>query len=100
MARQLRRSMAGNTAVAQPARKAPAKVAPRPALSSPNLAGQRKGFVQFLTEVRSELKKVAWPTRREAANLTALVTGISVFIGFLLGLIDFLFTEFFRLLLG
>src|SRR4051794_17852715 len=98
MARQLRRSMAGNTVAAPPARKAPAKTATRPT-ARPNLTltRQGRGIIQFLSEVRSELRKVVWPTRREATNLTALVVGISVFVGFLLGLVDFAFTEFFRL---
>jgi hypothetical protein len=73
MARQLRRSMAGNTAVAQPARKAPPKLTPRPALR-PNIT--------------------------EATNLTMLVVAISVATGFVLGGIDYAFQEFFRLLLG
>ena len=99
MARQLRRSMAGNTAVAQPARKAPSKAAPRPALR-PSLGSQSRGFGKFLIEVRSELKKVVWPTRQEATNLTALVVGISVAVGFVLGFVDFAFAELFRVLLG
>ncbi len=98
MARQLRRSMAGNTMVAQPARKAPAKAPPRPALRT-NLSGQGRSITKFLTEVRAELRKVVWPTRREAMNLTGLVVAISVAVGFMLGMIDFAFTEFFRLLL-
>jgi preprotein translocase subunit SecE len=98
MARQLRRSTAGSTAVAQPARKAPPKVAPRPAL--PKLTNQSRGIGKFLGEVRSELKKVVWPTRTEARNLTALVVAVSVVVGAVLGLIDFAFSEFFRLLLG
>jgi preprotein translocase subunit SecE len=71
----------------------------RPSLR-PNLGQQRRGIVQFLTEVRSELRKVVWPTRREATNLTVLVVGLSLAVGVLLGLIDYAFGEFFRLLLG
>jgi preprotein translocase subunit SecE len=99
MARQLRRSMAGNTAVAQPARKAPPKLMPRPAFR-PNITNQGRGITKFLAEVRSELKKVAWPTRQEATNLTALVVTISVAVGLVLGLIDYAFSELFRLILG
>ena len=98
MARQLRRTMAGNATVAQPARKAPPKAAARPAL--PSIATQGRGIGKFLVEVRSELRKVVWPTRREATNLTALVVGISVAVGFVLGFIDYAFAELFRLLLG
>jgi len=72
---------------------------PRPSLR-PGLGAQRRGFLQFLIEVRSELRKVVWPTRTEARNLTALVVGISVVVGFVLGFIDYAFAELFRLLLG
>ncbi|HZT09258.1 MAG TPA: preprotein translocase subunit SecE [Chloroflexota bacterium] len=99
MARQLRRATAGNAAVAPPARKAPAKPAARPVLR-PSITRQGRGITQFLTEVRSELRKVVWPTRREATNLTVLVVGLSLAVGFLLGLIDYAFSEFFRLLVG
>jgi len=71
----------------------------RPALR-PNIANQGRGIGKFLAEVRSELKKVVWPTREEATNLTALVVGISVLVGFVLGMIDYAFSELFHLLLG
>jgi len=65
----------------------------------PDLTQQGRGIGQFLSEVRSELRKVVWPTRQEGAKLTALVVGISVVIGIFLGVLDFAFSEFFRLLL-
>jgi preprotein translocase subunit SecE len=65
----------------------------------PGLAQQGRGIGQFLSEVRSELRKVVWPTREEGAKLTALVVVITVAIGVLLGVIDYAFSEFFRLLL-
>jgi preprotein translocase subunit SecE len=71
---------------------------PRPNLR-PDLSQQGRGIGQFLSEVRSELRKVVWPTREEGAKLTALVVAISVAIGVLLGAIDFAFAEFFRVLL-
>jgi preprotein translocase subunit SecE len=33
----------------------------------------RTGPAQFLREVRSELRKVAWPSRREVASYTVVV---------------------------
>ena len=65
----------------------------------PDLTQQGRGIGQFLSEVRSELRKVVWPTREEGAKLTGLVVGISVMIGIVLGVLDFAFSEFFRLLL-
>jgi preprotein translocase subunit SecE len=65
--------------------------------------GGRRGRanpIQFLRDVRSELRKVAWPSRRETANLTAVVIALSVAMGLFLGGVDFLFQELFRWLLG
>jgi preprotein translocase SecE subunit len=50
--------------------------------------------------VRSELRKVVWPTPEQLTRLTAIVIGISVAMGFLLGGIDYLFTELFRIAVG
>jgi len=57
-----------------------------------------RGITQFLSEVRSELRKVVWPTRREAMHLTLLVIGMSVAVGVLLGLIDYAFSTLFQAL--
>jgi preprotein translocase subunit SecE len=34
---------------------------------------ERVGVRQYLTEVRGELKKVAWPTKKEVTNSTIVV---------------------------
>ena len=47
---------------------------------------------RFFSDVVSELKKVVWPTRQEATNLTTIVILVSVAVGLALGLIDMLFT--------
>lgn len=46
----------------------------------------------YLKESVAELKKVAWPTRREALRSTGIVLGFSVVIAAFLGLLDYLFT--------
>ena len=74
--------------------------APMPALAG---AGGRRGRgnpINFIRDVRSELRKVAWPTQRETINLTAVVIALSVAVGLFLGGVDFLFQELFRFLLG
>ncbi len=48
--------------------------------------------VRYLRETWAELKKVRWPTRREAINLTAIVLGVTVGMAMLLGLMDLLFS--------
>ena len=66
-------------------------------------AGGRRGRgnpLVFVRDVRSELRKVAWPSQRETINLTVVVLAFSVVVGLFLGGIDFLFQELFRFLLG
>lgn len=54
-------------------------------------------IVQYFKETRAELRKVTWPTRQEALNLTAIVLAVTVFMAALLGLLDFLFAKLFAL---
>ncbi|MBI2861181.1 MAG: preprotein translocase subunit SecE [Chloroflexi bacterium] len=61
---------------------------------------QENRLFRFLRETRGELRRVVWPTRQEWTNLTVVVIVISVLMGFLLGLIDFVFNQFFTWLLG
>jgi preprotein translocase subunit SecE len=52
---------------------------------------------QFLTEVWSELRKVHWPTRQETLAATAVVIIVvlivSLWLGFVDGVISFVFTR-------
>lgn len=91
----------------QPTRPAPKrKEAPavqRPAFRPSVLAGRgaavsRRGvaIAEWLREVRSEVRKVVWPTREEARNLTIVVIALSVAVGAFLGGVDFAFQELFR----
>ena len=57
-------------------------------------------FRRFIRETRSELKKVTWPTREQTTRLTTIVIAVSVAVGAMIGGIDFVFQEFFSLLLG
>lgn len=45
-------------------------------------------LVRFLKEVRIEMKKVAWPARRQVINYTILVIALSVTVGIYLGALD------------
>jgi preprotein translocase subunit SecE len=47
--------------------------------------------VRYLRETRSELRKVHWPTRQEAWNLTKVVLAVTISMALLLGLLDYLF---------
>ena len=51
--------------------------------------GQLDRFRTFLTEVRNELKRVTWPSRREVYATTIVVILFSAFIGLYLFALDF-----------
>lgn len=48
--------------------------------------------VRYLRETWAELKKVRWPTRKEAVNLTTIVLAVTFGMAVVLGLMDFLFS--------
>ena len=58
------------------------------------------GVIRYLRETRAELKKVTWPTREEAMNLTYIVLGVTLAFALFLGLLDWLFTQLFQLVLS
>lgn len=62
---------------------------------------QRKGnaIVKYLKETRAELRKVTWPSREEAINLTAIVVVVTVAMAIFLGVVDYLFSKFFGLII-
>ena len=43
---------------------------------------------QYFRETIGELRKVSWPTRREAFQLTGLVIIVMIFVGVILGVTD------------
>ena len=47
----------------------------------------------FLQEVRSELKKVTWPSRKEVYSTTLVVVATSIFFGFYLWGLDLVFSR-------
>jgi preprotein translocase subunit SecE len=54
----------------------------------------------YFRETVSELRKVNWPTRQEAWNLTVIVLIVMLSMSALLGLLDFIFTRLFALILS
>lgn len=48
---------------------------------------------QFVKEVRNELKKVAWPSRREVATYTVVVLVSVLFVTTIVFGLDFVFNE-------
>jgi preprotein translocase subunit SecE len=54
----------------------------------------------FFAEVRSELKKVTWPSKPEVKNTTLVVILTTVFFGFYLWGLDVVFTAIFARVMG
>ncbi len=49
--------------------------------------------LQFLRDARSELRRVVWPTPKEARNLTLVVMVLSAVLGLLMWAFDLLFAR-------
>ncbi len=65
------------------------------------IKAQKRSRFAFFGDVIGELRKVVWPSRRETLRLTAMVLGICIATGLLLGAIDYGFAELVaRLFLG
>jgi preprotein translocase subunit SecE len=65
---------------------------------SGNLATRTVGTIrEYIEGVRSELQKVAWPSREETRRLTLIVLATLVASAIILGAISLSFTELFRI---
>ena len=53
-------------------------------------AKKQNAIQRYFSETAGELRKVSWPTRQEAVQLTILVLVVMVFMGLFLGLMDLL----------
>jgi len=51
-----------------------------------------KKIIIFLKEVKTEMKKVNWPTREQTIKNTLIVLGVSLGVAAYLGTLDFIFT--------
>ena len=56
-------------------------------------------IVRYFRETWFELRRVSWPTRSEAGNLTLIVIAATTFLAIVLGLMDWLFSAAFGLFL-
>ncbi|MDP2719986.1 MAG: preprotein translocase subunit SecE [Dehalococcoidia bacterium] len=67
-----------------------------PAVVKKQPSGLRRfaGRFKAIGDIISELKKVVWPSRKEAVNLTIMVLIVCVVVGAILGAVDY---GFFRL---
>ena len=56
--------------------------------------------IQFLSEVRGEVKKVTWPSKKEAMGGTAVVLVVVLLMALFLGLVDVLLSKIVEALLN
>ena len=52
---------------------------------------KENAVIRYLRETRAELRKVHWPSREEAWNLTKIVLAVTISMAILLGFLDYLF---------
>jgi preprotein translocase subunit SecE len=55
---------------------------------------------RYFRETFGELRKVSWPTRQEATSLTIVVLIVIAVMSTFLGVLDFIYSRFFILILG
>jgi len=53
------------------------------------LANARKRFVRFVKDIRNELKKVIWPTKKQLVNNTITVLFVCLVVGAIIWVLDF-----------
>jgi preprotein translocase subunit SecE len=61
-------------------------------------AAKENRIVRYLRGTRAELRKVTWPTRKEATRLTGIVLATTVAFSLFLGVVDYLLSRVFALL--
>jgi preprotein translocase subunit SecE len=61
---------------------------------------KKKGhrIVHYFKEVRAEISKVVWPTRQVTVRLTLIVLGVTAAMSIALGVLDWVFTKVFELI--
>jgi len=59
-----------------------------------------KRFKDFLLDVRVELKKVHWPSRKETQATTRVVVIVVFVVAAYLGVVDWVLSRFVQMLLG
>jgi preprotein translocase subunit SecE len=60
---------------------------------------KENAIVRYLKETRAELRKVTWPSREEAVNLTVIVVAVTTAMAVFLGVVDWLFAKLFGLII-
>ncbi len=63
-------------------------------------ANKPNAIQRYFSETTGELRKVSWPTRQEATQLTLIVLAVMVAMGLFLGLVDVIAVRLLNLTLG
>jgi len=63
-------------------------------------AKKQSAIQRYVNETAGELRKVSWPTRQEAVQLTIIVLVVMIFMGAFLGLVDLIAGHVLNLALG
>lgn len=66
--------------------------------SSSNVKEKKPGASKFFKSVKSEVKKVTWPTRSDVWNYTVVVLVMCAISAVTIGVLDTIFQFFFNLL--
>jgi len=61
---------------------------------------QPNKFQRYIRETIGELRKVSWPTRQEATNLTIIVLIVTFTMSAILGFLDFFYSQLMALILS
>ena len=67
--------------------------------SNSNVQQCRGGFGRIFREMKAELKKVVWPTKKELINYTVVVFITVLFMSALIGVVDAIFSQLVQLLM-
>ena len=76
------------------------KPAPVRSTEGGGIGGWWQNGRNFLTEVRNEMRRVTWPSRKEVYATTVVVILTTVFFGFYLYGLDILISQLFTRILG
>jgi len=92
----LKRAAAGAAVVKSEKKKQPAAAGPVATRPKDNIFTKS---AQFLREVKVELKKVTWPSRKQTIGSTAVVIALVMIISLFLGVVDFGISSLIRIVL-
>jgi preprotein translocase subunit SecE len=67
-------------------------------MASSNVKENKFSAGKFYRSVKSEIKKVTWPTRQDVWNYTLVVLAMCAFSAIVIGVLDTIFKFFFNLL--